>query len=175
MSLHVLRLGHRINRDQRVSTHCCLVSRAFGAEKIYYSGQKDKNLEESIKKTVKIWGGKFNIKHTDNWRHIINECKKKRWYIIHLTMYGINLPKVIKKLRKTRKNLLLIVGSQKVGPEVYRLADFNIAVGNTPHSEVSSLAIFLHELYSGKQLNKKFKNAKRRIVPQERGKKVIEA
>ena len=34
----VLRLGHRIGRDARISTHCGLVARALGANKIIYSG-----------------------------------------------------------------------------------------------------------------------------------------
>ena len=30
--LHVLRLGHRIHRDERLTTHICLVARAFGPD-----------------------------------------------------------------------------------------------------------------------------------------------
>jgi len=37
--IEILRLGHRKKRDARLSTHVALVSRAFGASKIYYSGQ----------------------------------------------------------------------------------------------------------------------------------------
>ena len=32
--INILRLGHRINRDKRITTHVALVSRAFGADKI---------------------------------------------------------------------------------------------------------------------------------------------
>ena len=59
-------------------------------------------------------------------------------------------------------------------PEIYALADSNIAVSSQPHSEVAALAVFLHEYFDGKELEKKFKNAKIRVVPQERGKKVEE-
>ena len=45
----VLRLGHRRARDKRISTHVGLVARAFGAQKIIYSGEKDQKLLDSIK------------------------------------------------------------------------------------------------------------------------------
>jgi tRNA (cytidine56-2'-O)-methyltransferase len=86
-------------------------------------------------------------------------------------MYGIPIQNKIKQLR--RSNVLVIIGSEKVPGEVYGLADFNIAVSNQPHSEVAALAIFLHEYFRGKELNKKFSAAKLKIIPQERGKKVV--
>ena len=45
MIIEVLRLSHRIRRDVRLSTHVALTARAFGASKIYYSGQHDSSLE----------------------------------------------------------------------------------------------------------------------------------
>ena len=43
--ISVLRLGHRLVRDDRVSTHVGLVARAFGASEIFYveTEQKVKN------------------------------------------------------------------------------------------------------------------------------------
>ena len=35
MNIEVLRIGQRILRDDRVTTHVALVARAFGASKIY--------------------------------------------------------------------------------------------------------------------------------------------
>ena len=32
---HVLRMGHRPERDKRITSHVALTSRAFGAEKMY--------------------------------------------------------------------------------------------------------------------------------------------
>ena len=43
MNVNVLRLDHRIGRDTRITTHVCLTSRAFGASKIYLSGEEDHN------------------------------------------------------------------------------------------------------------------------------------
>ena len=67
----VLRLGHRIERDKRLTTHCALVSRAFGAEKMFYTGDKDSILEESVKKISRAWGGDFVIEYVKDYRKLI--------------------------------------------------------------------------------------------------------
>ena len=164
----VLRLGHRIKRDARISTHCGLVARALGADEIIFSGEEDKKLIENLKEVADKWGGKFSVRYEKNWRNIIKKYKKK-FSICHLTMYGLPIDRVIKRLRK--KRLLLVIGGEKVPGEVYVESDYNIAVTNQPHSEVAALAIFLHEYFKGRELNKKFKKAKLRIIPQARGKK----
>ncbi len=169
----VLRLGHRLGRDDRVSTHCGLVARALGADSIVYSGERDEKMMDSVKGVTKRFGGKFSVSYEANFRKVIKKYKKKKFCIIHLSMYGLPVQKKISKIKKS-KNALLIVGSEKVPGEVYHLADYNISITQQPHSEISSLAIFLHEYFKGKELNKNFKDAKIEIVPQERGKKVIE-
>ena len=171
--ISVLRLGHRLKRDERVSTHVGLVARAFGASEIIYSGEKDESLLNSLKLVTEKWGGPLKVRYEEKWRKSINSYKKKRFAICHLTMYGMPLNKVIRKVRK-HKNILLIVGSEKVPGEVYGMPDYNIAVTNQPHSEVAALAVFLHDYHKGKELDKKFTKVKIKIIPQERGKKVIE-
>ncbi|MGB9718970.1 MAG: tRNA (cytidine(56)-2'-O)-methyltransferase [Candidatus Anstonellales archaeon] len=168
--LLVFRLGHRLPRDERISTHVALVARAFGADGIYYSGEKDKGLEESVKKICEKWGGKFFIKYEANPMFLKNV--KKKFTIVHLTMYGMPLNKKINKIKK-EKNILVVVGSEKVPAEIYQIADYNIAIGNQPHSEVGALAVFLHEYFGWKQLNKKFTGARIEIEPSERGKSII--
>jgi len=37
---------------------------------------------------------------------------------------------------------------------------------------VSALAVFLHELFEGREMEREFEGARLRIVPQERGKRV---
>jgi len=170
MKVWVLRLGHRIIRDQRITSHCGLVARAFGANGITYSGERDENLEKSMKKVVKNWGGSFGIKYEKNWKKIIKNWKGK---IVHLTMYGLPIQDKINKIKKSRGSLLIIIGSEKVVTDVYHSSDWNVAVTNQPHSEVAALAIFLDMLFKGKELKKKFKKAKIRIVPKEKGKKTI--
>lgn len=164
-----LRLGHRIERDKRLSTHCGLVARAFGAQKLFYTGQKDSGLEDSINSVTKGWGGPFWIEHSESGRKLMKDWKGK---VVHLTVYGIPLEKKIRTIRK-EKNLLIVVGGEKVPPEVYQECDFNISVTGQPHSEAAALAVFLHEYFRGKELSKKFRKAEKRVVPQERGKKVL--
>ncbi len=168
----ILRLGHRKERDARISTHCGLVARAFGAREIIYTGEKDEKMMNSVKDVAKRWGGPFSVKYTESWRGVIRKHKKKGFSVIHLSIYGEPIQNKIKKILRL-KNVLLIIGSEKVPSEVYKLSDFNINVTQQPHSEVAALAVFLHECFHGKELNKKFKKAKIKVIPQERGKKVI--
>ncbi len=174
MEIHVLRLGHRLPRDERITTHVALVSRAFGAKEITYSGQHDGSLEKTIADIAKNWGGKFPISYNKNFLNVIKNYKKKGFTIFHLTMYGIPLPETEKKI-KTSKKILVVVGAERVPKEVYELADYNIAITNQPHSEVAALAITLDRLQKGKELernfDKKFKG-KIKIKPNERGKTV---
>jgi len=169
--LIVLRLGHRRGRDARLSTHCGLAARALGADRIIFSGEEDTQLLESIKKVTKKWGGPFKVEYNPNWRKLIKQHKKKKFSIAHLTMYGLPLAKQIRKIRKSR-NVLLVIGSEKVPGEVYQLADYNIAVTSQPHSEAAALGVFLHEYFRGRE--KKFKKANISVIPQAKGKKVIE-
>ncbi|MBL7170293.1 MAG: tRNA (cytidine(56)-2'-O)-methyltransferase [Candidatus Aenigmarchaeota archaeon] len=170
MSVWILRLGHRLPRDERVSTHCGLVARAFGADGIVFSGQQDKGLIESIERIVDKWGGPFEVKYKKNWKKIIKEFKSRGYYVVLLTMYGINLPDIAEKI-KEKKNLLVIVGSEKVPGEVYDLCDAQVAIGNQPHSEIAALAVFLDWYYKGEELNKEF-SGKVKVVPKLKGKEV---
>jgi len=164
----VLRIGHRINRDKRITTHVALVSRAFSADKIIID-TKDKKIEETIRSTCNRFGGNFEIISGVDRKKIIKE-----WVgtIVHLTMYGDELDKSIKKIDKN-KDILIIIGAEKVPPFVYEEADFNISIGNQPHSEVAALAIFLDRYTNGLWQNKKF-NGKLEILPCDKGKRVIQ-
>jgi tRNA (cytidine56-2'-O)-methyltransferase len=173
--IYILRLGHRIYRDLRVSTHCALVAYAYGARGITFSGEKDEGLIEEVTRTVRRWGGDFTVTYEEDWRGFITNFKRRGGFIIHSTMYGINLPDVVERLRENlkEKDALLIVGSQKVPSDVYKMADVNVAVTNLPHSEVASIATILDWIFQGKELSRKLPNAKIRVIPQERGKKVV--
>ena len=163
----VLRIGHRIARDKRITTHVALVARAFGADKIIID-TKDVKIEKNIRSICKRFGGDFEIETGKDHKKIIREWKGP---IVHLTMYGEELNKSIDKI-DNNKNLLVIVGAEKVPPYIYEMADFNVSVGNQPHSEVAALAIFLDRLVSARWLNKKF-NGKIEILPSNKGKRVI--
>lgn len=172
MKVKVLRLGHRKKRDLRLTTHVCLTARALGADEVILSGEEDESIFNSVKDVAGRWGGKFKVSYEKKWRKILVSYKNKGYKIVHLTMYGMPLQKKISSIRRCNK-LLVVVGSEKVPGEVYSVADYNIAVTNQPHSEVAALAIFLHELYKGKELNKQFRNAKIKIMPREKGKRVL--
>ena len=162
----ILRIGHRISRDKRITTHVALVARAFGADNILIDSI-DKKIEESINSTSYRFGGNFKIETGIDKKKVI-----KKWdgTIVHLTMYGDELGNSIKKIDK-EKDLLIIVGAEKVPPYIYKNADFNISIGNQPHSEVAALAIFLDRFLEGKWINRKF-DGKIQILPSDKGKKV---
>src|SRR5215210_2086975 len=99
--------------------------------------------------------------------------KKEGGKVAHLTMYGINIDDIAERLRKESK-VLVIIGAEKVPQEAYELADYNIAIGNQPHSEIAALAIFLDRIFTGEQFKRVFADADLKIVPTEKGKKVQE-
>ena len=169
--IEVLRLGHRISRDKRISTHVCLVARTFGARRIYYAGQNDSSLEFSVNRIVNEFGGNFKVDYVKNYSDLVSKKREDGFKIVHLTMYGENLNS-ISKLKK--ENILFIIGGEKVPGEIYELADFNISIANQPHSEVAALAICLYDHFGKTILTKKFNNSKLEIIPQKKSKKIIE-
>ncbi|TFG10708.1 tRNA (cytidine(56)-2'-O)-methyltransferase [Candidatus Heimdallarchaeota archaeon] len=169
--LAVLRLSHRVFRDKRISTHLALTARAFGADEFYYTGEHDNHLEESIGKMCNEWGGKLDIKHIKNPSNFVEEWKKSNGVVVHLTMYGIDLDDKLSEL-KSKNNLLVVVGGVKVPGFIYELTDYNIAIGNQPHSEVAALAVFLDQISESKARKREFKNAKNVITPSADGKKM---
>jgi tRNA (cytidine56-2'-O)-methyltransferase len=173
MKVIVLRLSHRIERDKRLTTHVALASRALGADGIIISGERDEGVLKSITDVSKRWGGDFKVEYRKEWKNVLREYKKKGFELIHLTMYGLPYQDKISKIRKSKKNKLVIVGSEKVNPEVYQSADYNLSVTQQPHSEVAALALFMHDFFKGKELNKNFKKPKIKVIPQAIGKKTI--
>jgi len=163
----VLRIGHRISRDKRITTHCALVARAFGADKILID-TPDKKIEQNIKSTCKRFGGNFTIQSGVDAKKTLKQFNGK---IVHLTMYGDKLDNSIELINK-KNDLLIVIGAEKVPAYIYELADYNISIGNQPHSEVAALAIFLDRYTKGKWVDKKF-DGKLEILPSNKGKKVI--
>src|SRR3989338_1417780 len=171
MKLAVIRLGHRTERDKRITTHCALVARALGAEQIVLCGEKDDKIVEGVEKVASQWGGKFYITYSPSYRTTLRKFKKQKYRLVHATMYGEPIQQVAKKIRKEKK-IAIVVGAEKVPRDGYDEIDYNVSVTSQPHSEVAALAIILHELQDGRELDKKFPKAKIKITPQTRGKKV---
>lgn len=170
MVIEVVRIGQRLVRDDRVTTHVALVSRAFGAERIYMT-EVNPEIKDTLEKINKTWGGSFMVEFIDKWKTIVKKKKEDGFKIVHLSMYGEIINDAQESLRK-EKNLLIVVGAEKVPREIYELADYNIGVGSQPHSEISALAILLDRIQKGKQFEKEFSDAKRKIIPTKNGKNV---
>ena len=170
MVIEVVRIGQRVVRDDRVTTHVALVSRAFGAEKIFMT-EVNPEIKNTLEKINKTWGGNFVVEFVDKWKPIIKKKKEENFKIVHLSMYGESVNDVQEKISQ-EENLLVVVGAEKVPREIYDLADYNVGVGSQPHSEISALAILLDRIQQGKQFEKAFPNAKRKIIPTKTGKNV---
>ncbi len=168
MKITVLRLSHRKERDKRITTHVFLVARAFGATSGVYTGDYDHKIEENIKEISEKWGNSFSIHHATNYRRIISDHEG---ISVHLTMYGhshhVALPiiqQVLSDHDEEHRTLLVIVGGKKVPGDVYKLVDFNVAVGFQPHSEVAALAIFLYDLLGRERVYISRKNAQIQLM-----------
>jgi len=171
MVIEILRIGQRLVRDDRVTTHVALVARAFGASKIYMN-EVNSEIKDTLDKVNKTWGGNFQISFIDDWKKLVKERKNDSVRIVHLTMYGEDINDVESELEE-EKDLLIVIGAEKVPREIYDLADYNIAIGSQPHSEISALAIILDRISKGKEFLDLFDNAQRKIIPTKQGKNVL--
>lgn len=169
----VLRLGERPERDHRINTHLALVARAFRADRLIMFF-RDTALQSSMDGVGKNFGGDFQVMVEDG-RSLRGVLREWDGIVVHLTMYGLGLDEGIHRIEREHqgRDILIIVGGEKVPAEVYQRSDLNISVGNQPHSEVSALAVFLDRLFRGEELRREMPGWKHRIIPQERGKKMI--
>ena len=164
----IMRIGHRPERDKRVTTHVALTSRALGASGIFVD-TSDRVLENNVRSVCERFGGDFIVETGVSWRSVVREHDAT---VVHLTMYGQRVDEAVPKIPKDR-DMVIFVGAEKVPPEVYQAADFNVSVGNQPHSEISALAIFL-DRYTGGDALYEDRDGKMRVIPNERGKTVVE-
>lgn len=172
----ILRWGHRPQRDVRLTTHVALTARALCASGFILSDITDAHIEETVAKITRTWGGSFKFEMGTPWKHAVRDWKTQGGIVVHLTAYGENIQTsdVLGRIKSADRPVMLLVGSQKVPGEFYssEVSDFNVAVGNQPHSECSALAIFLDRFFEGKELGRSFDEAKIEIVPKDRGKEV---
>jgi len=133
----------------------------------------DNRIVDTIHDMNERWGGQqeFKVELVNDWRSLISSWKNNAGDVIHLTMYGINLRNALPQI-KIKSNILVVVGASKVPREINSMADYNIAVGHQPHSEVAALAVFLDRLFEGRELERCFKNAKMSIIPSQADKRV---
>ena len=172
MKINVLRLDHRVKRDARITTHVCLTSRAFGAEKVWLSGEEDQKLIGNVMDIVNRWGGNFQVEYKKNYMEIIKNWHKNGGKIVHLTMYGSQAHEIVEEVRNSETDILIIVGGAKVPTKVYKNSDWNVSVTTQPHSEVAALAVFQHLLMDGKEFELEFSNPVFEVIPTAHGKTV---
>lgn len=175
--LVVLRWGHRPRRDERLTTHVALTARALGAAGLILSDIRDLKLKQTVERVTMDWGGPFFVEMGTSWKKAMKDWRERGGMVVHLTAYGENIQTsdVLRRIKSSGKDVLAIVGSQKVPGEFFceSVSDFNVAVGNQPHSECSSLAVFLDRFFEGKELERDFSSARIKILPQKRGKKLL--
>ncbi|WP_435178117.1 tRNA (cytidine(56)-2'-O)-methyltransferase [Halorussus sp. AFM4] len=190
----VLRLGHRPGRDERMTTHVGLTARALGADRAILAGEAGKS-RETVADITDRFGGPFAVELTDSPKAVLRDWEGK---VVHLTMYGERVQDVEAEIRAAHRGedaaseeadkesdaepgesgvdghpILIVVGSQKVSFDVYEAADWNVGVTNQPHSEVAGLAVFLDRLFEGRELDREWTDADRRVVPEPTGKTVV--
>ena len=171
MNIEVLRLGHRPQRDKRITTHVCLTARALGARAAHIA-EVDDHVVESVTDLSKRFGGGFEVAHGTGWKGVDKGWKERGGQVVHLTMYGRQLHEAVPDIQRRGTDVLVVVGAEKVPGDIYKLADENVAVGNQPHSEVAALALLLDRLRDGAWEQDDFAGAEVRVVPQAHGKKV---
>ncbi len=166
----VLRIGHRPGRDDRMTTHVGLTARALGADRVVFEDDAS-GAAETVRDITDRFGGPFAVETTDAPLGVLSGFDGR---IVHLTMYGERVQDVAGDVRAAHREdpLLVVVGAEKVPFDVYDAADWNVGVTNQPHSEVAGLAVFLDRLFEGRELDREWVDADRRVVPTETGKRV---
>ena len=157
----VFRYGHRFIRDKRLTTHCALIAHAFNANQFILHGNKDQKLINSIEKMIYNWGEDFKVSFEKDYKDYIISKKNEGYKIVHLTMYGLPFQDSLNDIKNN--NAVVIIGSKKVASDIFELADYNLSIGNLPHSEAAALAVFLYELFDHKV--KTIRKSKKIIIP----------
>ena len=170
LRLSVLRLGHRRERDKRITSHLGLTARAFGADEVILAGEEDPSALETWNSVTEKFGGDFECRY---------EAKPMGWLrrfskngtVIHLTMYGEPWREAVESIPRDAP-VVVVVGGTKVPGELFRIADHNVSIGNQPHSEVAALAVFLESWMGPINESIRFAGGEIEVVPSERAKRV---
>ena len=168
--LSVLRLGHRRERDKRITSHLGLTARAFGADEVILSGEEDPSALETWNSVTERFGGNFECRYEAKPMGWLRRFSKKGT-IIHLTMYGEPWREAVQDISRDSP-MVVVVGGTKVPGELFRIADHNVSIGNQPHSEVAALAVFLESLVGTLDEPTRFAGGEIEVVPSERAKRV---
>jgi len=153
-----------------MTTHVGLAARALGADRVIFEAAAS-DAVATARDVTDRFGGPFTVETTDAPKARLREFDGS---IVHLTMYGEPVQDVEADVREAHDAdpLMVVVGAEKVPFEVYERADWNVAVTNQPHSEIAGLAVFLDRLFEGRELDREWTDADRRVVPNATGKQV---
>jgi len=173
----VLRLGHRRERDKRITSHLGLTARAFGADEVILAGEEDESALETWRSVSERFGGEFECRYETSPLSFLRRFAKDAGdgipgEIVHLTMYGESWRQSLGVIERNRP-MVIVVGGTKVPGEVFRLANYNISIGNQPHSEVAALGVFLESLIGQIDESKHFQGAEIQVIPSLDRKKVM--
>ena len=174
----VLRLGYRLGRDPRITTHLALVGRALGADRFLLAGDEDPKMFENLESVASRFGGGMDCEHIKSpmgWlRRFVEEDAGDGapGVAVHLTMYGEPFREAIPRMRRDRP-MVIVVGGAKVPGDVFKHCQYNIAVGNQPHSEVAALGVFLESLIGQIDESKHFQGGEIQVIPSLDRKKVM--
>lgn len=118
---------------------------------------------DSLEDIIERWGGDFKVEYTEEWKKVIRDFEGLK---VHLTMYGEKINGKIDGLIEEfdDQDLLVIVGAEKVPRWVYTHVDYNISVGNQPHSEIAALAVFLDRIQDG-EIKEEFEDSDIKVEP----------
>ena len=170
LRLSVLRLGHRRERDKRITSHLGLTARAFGADEVILAGEEDPSALETWNSVTERFGGDFECRYEAKPMGWLRRFSK-RGTVIHLTMYGEPWREVVESIPRDAPTAV-VVGGTKVPGELFRIADHNVSIGNQPHSEVAALAVFLESWMGPIDESIRFAGGEIEVVPSERAKRV---
>ena len=175
----VLRLGHRHDRDARITTHIGLVARAWGVDQLIISGDHDTAVLKTIESVNSRFGGTISAKWEHSpmgWlRKFVNgelQKQKEKGIAIHLTMYGLPVDEKLATISK-KQPTVFVVGGPKVPSDIWEICQYHISIGSQPHSEVAALAIAL-DRWGARPDDVDTSNALMKIHPSENGKQVSE-
>jgi Uncharacterized protein conserved in archaea len=122
---------------------------------------------ESVQDIAERWGGDFSVSYTESPMSVVKDWDGVSY---HLTMYG-QKPGSAVSGGSLPENSLVLVGSQRVPKKFYEASDFNVSVGNQPHSEIAALAAFLDRF---SQVKTSFEDADIEVIPSENRKRTRE-
>lgn len=151
-----------------MTTHVGLTARALGADRVMLPAAAGE-ATETVADVTDRFGGPFAVEPVESPLAVVRDWDDR---VVHLTMYGEPVQDVMPAVRDAHATdaVLVVVGGGKVPFEVYERADWNVAVTNQPHSEIAALAVFLDRLFVGRELEREWADARRRVVPEPAGK-----